>query len=51
MTAAHYTESEWESLDRFTRARVLAHYRLARLIGLHENDAVSKKMKQMAKKR
>lgn len=50
MTEAHYTESEWGELDRMTRARVLAHYRLARLIELHQNDAVSKKMKQLAKK-
>lgn len=50
MVEANYTEAEWETLNWETRAKVLAHYRLARLIELHQNDAVSKKMKQMAKK-
>lgn len=51
MIEAHYTESEWSELTGTAKARAVAHYRLKRLIALHENDAVSKRMKQLAKRK
>lgn len=49
MVAANLNEPEWDALAPDARARAVAHLRLTRLIALHENEAVSKKMKHARK--
>jgi len=49
MTAANYTETEWAHLSADARARAVAHWRLTRLVRLHENDVVNKRAKRNAR--
>ncbi len=41
MVAAHYNSISWQTLTAEERARAVAFYRLARLVNLHESDAVA----------
>jgi len=47
---ANYNPSQWQELHWSEKAFHVAHYRFARLIKLHGNDAVSEKMEQDSKK-
>jgi hypothetical protein len=48
----HYTPSQFQRLSHDERAQVVAQYRLHRLVELHSDDAVNRKVDQeMAKNR
>ncbi len=45
-----YTWREWERLTRRERVDGVAYYRLAKLIDMHKDDAVSKEMDRRMKR-
>lgn len=44
-----YNWRQWRRLEAEERADVVAHYRLHRLIELHNHDVVSREMKKRSK--
>lgn len=46
----YYNWLQWQELAYQEKASVVAHYRLSRLIKMHENDAVGTEMDRAAKK-
>ncbi len=46
----HYNRTNWLELDSTERATSVAHYRLHRLIELHNNDAIADEMRRRGPK-
>lgn len=50
MVAANHTQQSWDDLGYRQQAEAVAHYRLKRMISLHENEAVDSHAKRRAAK-
>lgn len=51
MVYANYSEVEWREIAPEARAKAVAHYRLSRIVSIHESDAVAKAAKRKSKQR
>jgi len=49
MIFSHYNQREWQGLESNDKALAVAHYRMHRLVELHENDIVNTEIKRLSK--
>ena len=46
---SHYNWTHWRELDWRDRAEAMAHFRLHRMVELHQNDVVAREVKRRSK--
>lgn len=50
-TFSHYNFNEWQALHYSEKAMAVAHYRLSRLVGIHEEEARQKALDRLNRRR
>lgn len=48
---SHYNFTEWQALDYSEKAMAVAHYRLSRLVSIHEEDAKQRAIDRLNRQR